>query len=182
MKIEVRTARPEDAVSACSVLRRSIQECCIEDHRNETAILDAWLGNKTPETILAWMRCVSNYCIVAHVDGAMAGIAILTRQGKIALCYVAPEHRFGGTGKALLEALESHAKEWGLSSLQVASTITAKSFYARNGYIAGGTTRTPFGTEATLFSKRLSASYGQKKPCKCSAGQQSGEAVSTESR
>jgi len=52
----VRTATPEDAEAACAVIRRSIVECCIEDHHGDSALLAAWLANKTPdvrETTLA---------------------------------------------------------------------------------------------------------------------------------
>ncbi|MGH8810194.1 MAG: GNAT family N-acetyltransferase [Noviherbaspirillum sp.] len=167
MTTEIRTARPEDAVSACNVLRRSISECCTEDHRNDAAILSAWLGNKTPETVRTWFQCSSNHSLVAVNGDELAGIAIMTRQGKIVLCYVAPEARFTGAGRALLQALETRAREWGLGVLQVASTATAKSFYARNGFVAGGVTQSAYGTEAISFSKRLCASYAQKKSCGC---------------
>jgi GNAT superfamily N-acetyltransferase len=169
MKAEIRKSSPDDAASACKVLRRSIEECCAEDHRNDAAILSAWLGNKTPETVQAWLKCSSTHSVVAVKNNELIGIATVTRQGKIVLCYVAPEARFTGAGKALLQALETQAQEWGLGALQVASTVTAKSFYSRNGFVAGGMTQTPYGAEAISFIKRLSGSYAQKKTCGCSA-------------
>lgn len=169
MNIEIRTARPEDAIDACNVLRRSISECCTDDHRNDGAILAAWLGNKTPETVTCWFASPANYSIVALTDGTLSGVAIMTRQGKIVLCYVSPEARFLGIGKVLLRTLETRAAELGLSSLQVTSTITAKCFYARNGYLEGATAQTAFGTEGIVFTKRLTASYGKKAPCRCGA-------------
>jgi GNAT superfamily N-acetyltransferase len=168
MTTEIRTAKPSDAVSACIVLRRTISECCTEDHRNDAAILSAWLSNKTPETVQSWIQCTSNHSLVAFNGDELVGIAIMTRQGKIVLCYVAPEARFTGVGKALLQALETRAREWGIGVLQVASTVTAKSFYSRNGYIDGGITRSAYGAEAISFSKRLSGSYAKKKGCGCS--------------
>lgn len=167
MKTEIRTARPEDAIAACGVLRRSISECCTEDHRNDEAILAAWLDNKTPATVESWFLSPSNFSLVAIADKQVVGVAMLTRAGKIVLCYVAPEQRFTGIGKALLQALEAQAKQWGLTSLHVLSTLTAKSFYLRNGYLSGGTARRVFGIEAVTFSKRLCTSYRQKAPCGC---------------
>jgi GNAT superfamily N-acetyltransferase len=167
MNTEIRTARAKDAVAACNVLRRSISECCTEDHRNDEAILGAWLGNKTPETVESWFMSPSGYSLVAITDNQLVGVAMLTRAGKIVLCYVAPEQRFTGIGKALLEALEAQAKQWGLATLQVVSTVTAKSFYLRNGYLSGGTTKCVFGIEAISFSKRLCTSYRQKVGCGC---------------
>jgi len=37
--MEIRDAVPSDARAACEVLRRSITELCVADHRNEPAIL-----------------------------------------------------------------------------------------------------------------------------------------------
>jgi GNAT superfamily N-acetyltransferase len=167
MNPEIRTARPDDAVSACSVLRRSISECCTEDHRNDEVILAAWLGNKTPETVESWFLSPQNYSLVATRKNEVVGVAMLTRAGKIVLCYVDPEVRFTGIGKALLQALELQARQWGHTALHVVSTVTAKSFYLRNGYVPGAMTKCAFGIEAISFSKRLSTSYRQKAGCGC---------------
>lgn len=173
MSVDVRIATPADAASACDVLRRSILECCVEDHHNDAAILSAWLGNKTEETVTAWFSSPSNYSLVATLRGEVAGVGLLTRKGKIALCYVAPQLRFTGIGKALVQALEAQAIAWGLSTMQVASTLTAQAFYRRNGYAPIRETESCFGIEATLFSKKLEgdasavkrAQYGS---CNCS--------------
>jgi GNAT superfamily N-acetyltransferase len=168
MKTEIRLALPGDAASACKVLRRSISECCSEDHRNDAAILAAWLGNKTPETVETWFLSPSNFSLVATMNDEVVGVAMLTRAGKIVLCYVSPEVRFTGTGKALLQTMEAQAREWGQRSLQVVSTVTAKPFYLRNGYLLGSTKTASFGIEAVVFSKRLCvSSYPKKAPCNC---------------
>lgn len=155
MNAVIRPAETADAAPACRMLCRAISECCVNDHRNDAAILDAWLGNKTPENVASWFACAAHYSIVVHVAGEMAGVAILTRQGKIVLFYISPELRFTGTGKALLQALESQAKQWSLRSIQVASTFTAQDFYLRNGFSETGRTRSAFGTEAVALSKQL---------------------------
>ncbi len=165
---QIRLATPEDAAPACETLRRSIFECCTEDHRNDQAILAAWLGNKTPETVEAWFRNPVNFCLVALTDGQVCGVAIMTRQGKIVLFYVAPEMRFTGTGKALLQALEAQARTWKLRTLQVASTLSAKAFYLRNGFILERTTMAAFGIEALSLTKQLdSKGYPRKTGCGC---------------
>ena len=168
MSVEIRIATPRDAACACKVVRRSISECCGEDHGNDAAILEAWLGNKTAENVEAWILSPANFSVVAIAGDAVAGIAMLTRGGKIVLCYVSPEMRFSGIGKALLFALEAQAKQWNLRTLSVISTVTAKTFYAHNGYSQRGTTQTPFGLQLISFSKRLGAgSYPRKIFCNC---------------
>lgn len=167
--LQIRPARFSDAPSACKALRRSIEECCAQDHRHNEAVLSAWLGNKTPETVAAWFLSPANFSVVAVHEGEVSGVAILTRGGKIALCYVTPEARFTGVGKALLQAMEERAKEWGLTTLQVVSTTTAADFYRRNGYVQGASTTTPFGVIAFSFSKRIVNSYRKAAHCRCAA-------------
>ena len=54
--MKVRAAVPEDAAAACQVMRRSIAELCVADHRNDPAITERWLSNKTPEIFKSWIR------------------------------------------------------------------------------------------------------------------------------
>jgi len=49
--VAIRDAAPDDAVAACRVLRESISRLCVADHRNDPAILNAWLANKQPEIV-----------------------------------------------------------------------------------------------------------------------------------
>jgi len=106
MGIEIRIAAPEDAFAACDVLRRSITECCVQDHRNQAETLQAWLGNKTPENVCNWFTSPSNFSLVAERDGVVVGVALLTQAGKLSLCYVLPEVLHQGIGKAMLHGIE----------------------------------------------------------------------------
>lgn len=155
MNIEIRVAKPGDAVAACDVLRRSIAACCIEDHHNDAGILAAWLGNKTPETIAGWFSSPANFSVIATAGNEVIGVALLTRAGKISLCHLIPEARFTGAGKALLQGLESQALEWGLPLLKVNSTITAEPFYLRHGFIGGGPGKAVCGIDTILLWKRI---------------------------
>jgi GNAT superfamily N-acetyltransferase len=168
MSITIRIATSGDAASACNVLCRSISHCCVDDHNNDETILNAWLGNKTPETVASWFGSPANFTVVACEGDAMVGVAMVTRQGKIVLCHVLPERQFTGVGKAMLAALETQVREWGLRGLQVQSTVTATPFYMRNGYIANGTARSRYGAEAITLSKQFVAgAYARKPGCGC---------------
>ena len=174
MGITIRTATPEDATAACTVLRRSIQECCQQDHQNDSGKLDAWLGNKTPQTVGSWMASPSNHMLVAERDGALVGVALLTQAGKLSLCYVLPEVQHCGVGKALLAGAEAKAREWGIGVLSLKSTAAACAFYARNGYTNAGKEKTCYGLECDLFWKKLNAAPGSdgaagKRFCNCNA-------------
>src|SRR4051812_33650667 len=133
MGIEIRVATPDDAFVACEVLRRSITECCAQDHQNQPEVLQAWLGNKTPQQVATWFSSPTNFAVVAERDGIVVGVALLTQAGKFSLCYLLPEAMHLGIGKSMLQAIEVQARVWGISVLKLHSTATASAFYARNG-------------------------------------------------
>lgn len=173
MGIEIRTAGPEDAGLACGVLRRSITECCVQDHGDQPAILQSWLGNKTPDNVASWIASPSNHTLVALKDGELVGISLLTQAGKLSLCYVVPEALHIGIGKAMLQAIEQQARVWGISVLRLHSTASARDFYARNGYILAGKEKSCYGVECDFFWKKLNAEPGEnvsaRKFCNCTA-------------
>ncbi len=174
MGIQIRQAAPEDAAAACEVLRRSIRECCVQDHQDRPEILDAWLGNKTAQNVAAWFASPTNYALVALRGEAVVGVALLTQAGKVSLCYLVPEARHDGIGKALLHGLEEQARTWGISVVRLHSTATAREFYARNGYVNAGKEKSCFGVECDFFWKKLDeaatadSAAGRKRFCNCS--------------
>ncbi|WP_426304549.1 GNAT family N-acetyltransferase [Acidovorax facilis] len=116
---------PEAAEAACTVIRQSITHCCVLDHANDPAILTAWLVNKTPENLAAWMSAPG-----AAVWGA---------------------HR--GVGHALLREAEAHARQSRLAALGLESTRTAEAFYRRNGYEPAGAVQSWAGLQAQPMRK-----------------------------
>jgi GNAT superfamily N-acetyltransferase len=132
--MEIRNARIEDAEAACLVMRRSIAELCEADHKNDSAILERWLGNKTPEIFTAWMRQAGNSLLVAAEDNDILAVGSVTDAGEITLNYVSPDVRFRGVSRALLQALEARALERGNTRCTLTSTETALRFYYSNGY------------------------------------------------
>ena len=123
--MEIRAARPEDAPAACDVMRRSIAELCVADHRNDETILKRWLGNKTPETFESWIRQPDHSLLVAVEGGNILAVGAVTDAGEITLNYVSPDARFRGVSRALLGALEARAAERGNGRCTLASTETA---------------------------------------------------------
>jgi GNAT superfamily N-acetyltransferase len=173
MGISIRPAVPEDAIAACGVLRRSISECCVGDHRNDPQLLQSWLGNKTPENVASWFSTPSNYAVVAERDGAVVGVSLLTQAGKLSLCYVLPEALHSGAGKAMLASVEAQARAWGVSVIRLHGTATAREFYIRQGYVSAGKDKSCFGLDCDLFWKKLNAGEApaadaRAKFCPCS--------------
>ena len=183
MAAQIRIARLSDAGPACEVVRRSIVECCHQDHHNDDRILSKWLGNKTPETLAGWFASAGNYALVAGVEADILGVGLLTQAGRIGLCYVTPELRFAGTGKALLGTMEAKAREWGLPFVSLDSTVTAKDFYLRQGYLAGDMRPAKSGIRAISLWKYLDNSLSgpaseprtEGRPCLCALAGRDGE-------
>jgi GNAT superfamily N-acetyltransferase len=113
MTLIIRDALPDDAAAACDVMRRSIAELCIADHRDDPAILSGWLANKQPDIVATWIARPDNSMLVAVEDGAIVAAGSITDAGEIQLNYVSPDARFRGVSRALLKALEKRAVERG---------------------------------------------------------------------
>ena len=95
--------------------------------------------------------------MVGQFEGAaILGVGSVTDAGEITLNYVAPEARFRGVSRALLDALETRAKQRGNSRCTLTSTETAHLFYRSSGYVDDGAPLGNFGTRSGYpMSKRL---------------------------
>ncbi len=144
----VRTATSDDADAACAAVRRSITEVCGPDYDHEEPVMSDWLANKTPDNFRGWIEAPDAFSIVA-VSGAgdVVGFGRISRAGWVQMCYIVPEALHQGYGKALLQTMERQAVQWGLDTIGLKSSITAKAFYERNGYRLTG--------EAKMFGRTL---------------------------
>lgn len=132
---KIRRAEPDDAVSICTIIRKSIEILCTPDHHNNAKILGPWLENKTPEVISGWIAGNPEGYIVYEVDGMIAAVGAYTPQGHILLNYIHPDYRFRGISKKILAAMEQEISKAGLSFATLVSTVTAHDFYISQGYL-----------------------------------------------
>jgi GNAT superfamily N-acetyltransferase len=153
--MEIRNAVSEDAPAACEIIRRSIAELCIADHRNDPTVLERWLSNKNPEIFKSWIR-PGNPLLVAAEDDNLLAVGNVTDAGEITLNYVSPDARFRGVSTAMLGALEKCAMERGNRRCTLTSTETARRFYLARGYSEEGPADGRFGTTSGYpMSKQL---------------------------
>ncbi len=136
--LEIRRATELDAVAICAVVRESIAMLCGADHGDDPEILASWLANKTPDNVSRWIANPDNAMFVTVDAGAVVAAACVTRHGEILLNYVSPAARFRGASKALMHALEEHARLQGNARCTLDSTTTARDFYRALGYRANG--------------------------------------------
>jgi len=152
----VRDATPADARTACEVMRASIAELCVPDHRNDPEILRRWLGNKTPEHFTAWVADPEASLLLAIEGDTILAVGSVRNDGEITLNYVSPAARFRGVSTELLKALERRAVERGNSQCKLVSTETAHRFYRARGYADTGAPEGRFGTNSSYpMSKKI---------------------------
>jgi len=145
MQIKVRPAEQRDAAAAVDVVRRSIQQLCIADHRDDPATIATWLANKTPDNFALWLANADNFCVVAESSARLSGVGLLHRSGEIRLFYQPPNSQRRGIGTMIHVELEAAARRWGLSSLHLCSTAGACPFYEAIGYHSTGAAVSRFG-------------------------------------
>lgn len=163
MIISVRPAKVADAMSACTAVCRSIERCCVQDHRNDPERLAAWLRNKTPENFERWVSSDQHFCAVAEAGATLVGFAMCSHD-ELLLCYVVPEALRQGVGRTLVQAAEQRAASAGSTALQLESTRTALAFYQRHGYGRCGPPALFAGMEGYPMVKRLTPQRPQPGP------------------
>ncbi len=153
----IRLATPQDGEEAALLLQQSITQLCVVDHQNDPTTLARWLENKTPQHFQGWLDDSESRLVVASDPSGLLGVGALHRSAVIRLCYVRPDIPRSGIGSALVSALEVFATEWGLRSLSLQSTLTARSFYERRGFVPTGDPIQVFGVlRAFPYAKSLS--------------------------
>ncbi len=135
--VVVRIAKHADAAAICQLLRESIRAVCALDYGNDEAVLTQWLHNKTPENVIKWINA-NHCCYVACQDGAVVGFVLMDDEGHLLLNYLLPQYFRQGIGTVLLREVECYAADHSIHTITVDSTITAKEFYLKQGFVANG--------------------------------------------
>lgn len=155
LSMKIREALPEDAAAICNMLCESVTKLCDTDHKNDSEILDKWLGNKTPETLTSWINDPDGTMIVAVENDKVLAVAGILHSGEITLNYVHSTARFRGISKSLIKELEKKAVAIGMKKLSLNSTSTARQFYLSLGYKEANPETGMFGNTVYPMSKTL---------------------------
>ncbi|NQF16434.1 GNAT family N-acetyltransferase [Brevibacillus sp. HB1.3] len=83
-----------------------------------------------------WLKALtSNISYVAEMNGYIVGFSDMSLQGYLDRLFVHKERQGQGIASALVDTLESEAKKLGLIEIETDSSITARPFFERKGYI-----------------------------------------------
>jgi GNAT superfamily N-acetyltransferase len=104
-------------------------------------------------------RWIADHTVLVAVDNEkIVGVAALRADGDVLLNYVAPEARFRGASKALMQTIEALAFGRGIERLTLDSTATALRFYLSAGCSVTGPPQPGFGvTVRNPMHKRVTA-------------------------
>lgn len=142
--ITIRQAVMGDAEKVCEVLVQSVREVCGPDYGNDEEVLEQWCANKKPEIVSTWIASPDNYFLVAELSSAglartIVGAALYRGpQATVNLLYLVPEGLHHGIGSRLLRAMEEEALRLKHKEILLNSSITARQFYKRHGFIEDG--------------------------------------------
>lgn len=140
MSEHVRVATWEDRAAVAALRRAWTEENAgraVEDGDFEQRF-DAWLEREQDQRV-TWLGLVGGEPV------GMVNLLVFTRMprpgetrssqwGYLANCYVRPEHRNGGLGARMLDALTSYADEQGFVRVVLSPSERSVPFYARGGF------------------------------------------------
>jgi len=124
-----------------------------DHHQGDVNVLEGWLRNKKAENLAIWIASTESYAVVAEDEGRIVGLAMLSAEGTVSLCYLVPEAHHRNIGKAMLVALEEEACRRGLREVSVSSTRTAHSFYLCNEFVDEGSSESTLGLDSLRMRK-----------------------------
>ncbi|MCL1974144.1 MAG: GNAT family N-acetyltransferase [Bacteroidetes bacterium] len=134
--ITYRTALSRDAQALLQTRRQAA--LCNHSEVYSRAVLEAWAPKVDAKTICTESQALNDpdrITLVAETDGKMVGLCTIgVSESLLKQCYVLPEYRGMGIARELVARIESIAKEKGLSSLTLSSSLIALDFYKKQGY------------------------------------------------
>ncbi|WP_126662456.1 GNAT family N-acetyltransferase [Haloterrigena salifodinae] len=146
-RLSLREATSADAASIAAVHEASI--CVLGSDGYDDEQVQAWLSNVHPERY-PLEQDGFRVVVADHEADGVVGFGLLDCEpagrddpstGEIGAVYVHPDYARQGIGRAILETLESAARDAGLEALVLTASRNAVGFYERQGYAGVETVR-----------------------------------------
>lgn len=128
----IRKSNMTDQESIAAFIQETIRTINLADYSEEHVLI--WSNAISLEMLEARFDSVIQY--VADADGEVVGVGdIRVDTEEVDFLYIHKNYIGKGIGSSLLEKLEEAARESGLTALSVTSSITAKPFFERKGFV-----------------------------------------------
>jgi predicted N-acetyltransferase YhbS len=149
--VVIRAFAPQDGEAVSALIRYTMQVS--NSHDYPLARLQPLMDYFSPQKVRQLNQ--ERLCLVADVDGQVIGTVGL-EDAELVTFFVHPDHQGKGIGARLLDAIEEHARELGITRITVDSSLTGATFYSRMGYVRTGVERegtagTQIGMEKVLL-------------------------------
>ena len=133
--VTIRQAIPEN-VSAVARVHDSSLRSQGTDHYTEEQLAAMAPPERDPDALDAKiLNRDDRYVAVAVGEDGLVGVGgVQLSDGRLLGIFVSPDHMGEGVGSALVDDIESRAREEGLSELTVFSALNAGGFYDANGF------------------------------------------------
>jgi putative acetyltransferase len=130
--MRIRKSHPADQQQIADFIRETIRTINLADYSEDHVLI--WSNAISPDMLQARLESVIQY--VADVDGEVVGVGDIRVDTKeVDFLYIHKNYIDKGIGTSLVERLEEAARESGLTALSVTSSITAKPFFERKGFV-----------------------------------------------
>lgn len=152
----IRPARPEDAGQIARVHQRAIRLLARESY--SAAELESWADGVKVAYYRLRIEDTPHFELAEDGGGAVIGFAAV-RDDEMWLLYIDPDWARRGIGSALLRRAEANLLDAGHEDIWVQSSLNARTFYAKHGYLEQETfdapTRGGLALKAVRMTKRL---------------------------
>lgn len=129
--IHLRPYQPDDLAAVTALFSASVQNLAAA-HYN-AAQRQAWAPPVAD--LPTWQARLSGLqVLLAHRDGQLAGFIGFNPEGHIDLLFTAPGYARQGVASALYAAAEQHLRAAGVRELFTEASLTARPFFARQGF------------------------------------------------
>ena len=128
----IRLFEPDDAEQIARLFHNTVRQINVRDY--SPAQVKAW----SPDNIYFrdWLNiCSTRFTYVAEQNGKILGFGELKANGHIDCFYVHYQYQGRGVGKKIYRAMENKAIELNLPRLYTEASISAKSFFVRQGFV-----------------------------------------------
>ncbi|TLP70454.1 GNAT family N-acetyltransferase [Pseudomonas nitroreducens] len=129
MELTIRQARSDDATAISRVIVAAVRESNGQDY--PASVIESVVAHFTPERVIELLA--QRLVFVALLGSEIVGTGALDGNAVRSL-FITPQQQRKGIGLALMGQIEEAALQRGIEALLVPSSLTAESFYARQGY------------------------------------------------
>lgn len=132
----IRPAEPSDYAEMDAVFRASAKALCAGFYASET--IEGWAGEPWPERFQLSSESGDDIYVHEQDSRIICFGAINVEKQLLESLFVHPAVAGTGVGQKMLDFLVSKAREGGVKTLHLVSSLNAANFYARNGFVETG--------------------------------------------